>query len=135
MTQERIERHLEISGLLMGYAATEYESGETFLASEMAWGAVAHYLKSVAKYRGWPNETHRDLNDIARDLAYETDNPQKVNDLYESANKLHVNFYEDWLSDPRVAIGIDEAEELIARLESRDRSPPVIRPSRAGRRR
>ena len=52
MTQERIERHLEISGLLLRWASDEFEAGNLFLASEMAWGAVAHYLKSVAKYRG-----------------------------------------------------------------------------------
>lgn len=49
MTQERTERHLEISDLLTRWAEEELESGELFLASEMIWGAVAHYLKSVAQ--------------------------------------------------------------------------------------
>ncbi len=135
MTQEQIEHHLEISDLLMEYAATEFETGEAFLASEMAWGAVAHYLKSIAKYRGWPNRTHRDLHEIASDLAYETGDPDRIGYLYDSAGRLHVNFYEDWLLDPDVGAGMNDAEELIWRLESRNRPPPAIRPSQAGRRR
>ena len=134
MTQERIERHLEISDLLMRYAATEFETGQVFLASEMVWGAVSHYLKSVAKYRGWSNETHRDLNDIATDLAYETNNPEIIMRLYRTVGDLHTNFYEDWLSDSQVSDGMYEAEALILRLESRSGPPPSIRPSRAGRR-
>ncbi len=135
MTQERIEQHLEISDLLLRYAGQEFETGELFLASEMAWGAVAHYLKSVAKYRGWRNETHQDLNDIATDLAYETNSPAIIMRLYRTVGDLHANFYEDWLSDSQVSDGMNDAEELILRLESRNRPPPSIRPSRTGQRR
>ena len=135
MTQERIERHLEISDLLMRDAGEEFETGKLFLVSEMVWGAVAHYLKSVAKYRGWPNETHRDLNDIATDLAYETDNPETVLYLYRSAGHMHTNFYEDWLLDKDVADGIEDASELISRLENRTRPQPPLRTSQQMRRR
>lgn len=134
MTQEQIDRHLEISDLLMEYAVAEFEAGRLFLASEMAWGAVAHYLKSVAKYRGWRNGMHRDLRDIAIDLAYETEDVGKIEELYESANQLHANFYEDWLLDTRVSDGMNDAEELIWRLEGRSRPAPDVRPSQVRRR-
>ena len=133
MTQEQIDRHLEISDLLMANAIAEFEIGEEFIASELAWGAVAHYLKSVAKLRDWPNETHRDLNDIARDLAHETDSPETVRYLYSKAGDLHSNFYEDWLSPMDVAISMNDAEEFIRRLENRNRPRPPVRPSRTGR--
>ena len=135
MTQERIERHLDISDLLMRWANDEFETGEPFLASEMTWGAVAHYLKSVAKYRGWPNETHRDLNDIASDLAYETGDRERIGYLYESVNQLHVNFYEDWLLDSQVSDHMNDAKELIDRMENRNRPQPEMRPSQTRRRR
>ena len=135
MTQERIERHLDISDLLMRWANDEFETGEPFLASEMTWGAVAHFLKSVAKYRGWPNETHRDLNDIASDLAYETGDRERIGYLYESVNQLHVNFYEDWLLDSQVSDHMNDAKELIDRLENRNRPQPEMRPSLTRRRR
>ena len=135
MTQDRIERHLDISDLLIRYAVEEFETGRLFLASEMVWGAVAHYLKSVAKYRGWPNETHRDLNDVATDLAHETDNPEIALYLYRSAGDMHTNFYEDWLLDKDVSDGIEDANELISRLENRARPRPALRPSQQRRRR
>ena len=36
MTQEQIDRHLEISDLLMANAIAEFETGEEFIASELA---------------------------------------------------------------------------------------------------
>ena len=133
MTQEQIDRHRMICNRLVGFASDEFETGENFLASEMAWGAVAHYLKSVAKFRGWRNETHRDLNDIAMDLAYETVDPHRIIELYRSAGRLHTNFYEDWLYGRDVALGINDVEELIDTLEWRNRPPMENRPSQQRR--
>ena len=93
-------------------------------ASEKAWGAVAHYVKSVAKQRGWPNRSHSDLSDIVVDLAQETDDPGRILNLYRSVGALHTNFYENWLSDAMVGGGIEDAAELISRLEKRGLSRP-----------
>ncbi len=135
MTQAEIEHHLEISERFLQQAEAEFEMGDLLQASEKAWGAVAHYLKSVAKYRGWQNRTHRDLTDIAFDLAYETDSLDRINYLYDSAGSLHANFYEDSLSHQLVPDSMTEAEELISGLYGRTRPPPEVRPSRVGRRR
>ena len=83
----------------------------------MAWGAAAHYLKSLAKRRGWRNRSHRDLSRIVNRLANESDDSYRIHALYRSANALHVNFYEDWLDDDTVRIRIDEAKEFVAMLE------------------
>lgn len=135
MTQSEIDNHLEISERFLHQAEHEFESVDRLQASEKAWGAAAHYLKSIAKYRGWPNESHRDLNDTAFDLAHETDSFDRVNNLYKSAGQLHVNFYEDNLTYRLVANFINGAGELIHRLESRTRPPTESGPSRARRQR
>ena len=135
MTQDRIERHLDISDLLIRYAVEGIRDREVVSGLGDVWGAVAHYLKSVAKYRGWPNETHRDLNDVATDLAHETDNPEIALYLYRSAGDMHTNFYEDWLLDKDVSDGIEDANELISRLENRARPRHALRPSQQRRRR
>ena len=83
----------------------------------MAWGAVAHYLKSIAKRRGWRNRSHRDLSRIVERLGHESDDTYRVHTLYRSANSLHVNFYEDWLDDDTVRIRIEDAKEFVSRLE------------------
>ena len=134
MTQARIERHAELSEKYLRHAEDQYEMGDLPQASEKAWGAVAHYLKSVAKQRGWRNSSHSDLSDIATDLAYETKDPERVHILYAAMNGLHANFYEDWLSDQVVGQSIDGARELLSLLESRTRSPDASRPSQQHRR-
>ena len=135
MTLAEIENHKEISDRFLQDARYEFERGDLPQASEKAWGAVAHYLKSEAKFRGWDNESHRDLIDVAHDLALETSDPKRAVELFGVVSLAHVNFYEDRYSDLEVAVSIDAADELISRLENR--TGPEIRdprPSQAPRR-
>ena len=133
MTQTEVANHTETSERFLRHAGEQYERGDLPQASEKAWGAVAHYVKSVAKQRGWPNRSHSDLSDIAVDLAQETDDPSRILILYRSVGALHTNFYENWLSDSMVGGGIEDAAELIARLEKRTKPPVDPRPSQTGR--
>ena len=133
MTQAEIENHVETAERFLRHAEEEFESGDMLQASEKAWGAVAHYLKSVAKFRGWRNRSHSDLSDIVLDLAQETGDPDRIGTLYRSVGALHTNFYEDWFSDQMVAGGIEDARELIDRLENRTGPQIDPRPSQAGR--
>ena len=86
-------------------------------ASEKAWGSVAHCLKSIAKRRGWRNQSHRDLSWIVNRLANESDDPHRIYTLYININSLHSNFYEDWFDYNTVRDGIAEAKEFVVRLE------------------
>ena len=135
MNQAEIDNHLEISDRLLQYAYEQFEAGDLIQASEKSWGAVAHYLKSVAKFRGWQNRTHSDLSDIADDLGHETDDLDRIRDLYFSAGQMHQNFYEDSLSHGQVTRGIDNARELIGRLERRTGPQLDPRPSQISRQR
>ena len=133
MTQAEIENHVETSERFLRHAEEQFELGDLPQASEKAWGAVAHYLKSVAKFRGWRNRRHSDLSDIAVDLAQETVDPKRIMNLYRSVSDLHQNFYEDWYLDSMVSGGIDDARELISRLEDRTRPSLEPRPSQVSR--
>ena len=135
MTQTEIAKHTDTSERFLRHAQEQYEKGDLPQASEKAWGAVAHYVKSVAKQRGWSNRSHSDLSDIVVDLAQETDDPGRILNLYRSVGALHTNFYENWLSDSMVGGGLEDASELISRLENRTRPPVTPRPSQTGRRR
>ena len=135
MTQAEIENHIETAERFFRHAEEEFEAGDMPQASEKAWGAVAHYLKSIAKFRGWRNASHSDLSNIALDLAQETDNPARIEELYVMMEGLHVNFYEDRLPDGLVARGIGNAGELISHLENRTLPPADPRPSQIGRNR
>lgn len=135
MTQAEIDNHIQTAERFLRHAEEEFEGGDLLQASEKAWGAVAHYLKSVAKYRNWQNRTHSDLSDIADDLGHETDDLDRIRDLYFSAGQMHQNFYEDSLSHGQVSRGIDNARELIDRLERRTRPQLDPRPSQISRQR
>ena len=78
MTQAEIENHIEIAEHFLQNAEEQFESGDLPQASDKAWGAVAHYLKSVAQSRGWRDGSHRDTSDIAVDLAQETDDSARA---------------------------------------------------------
>ena len=134
MTQAEIDSHTRTAERFLNHAYEQFEAGDLPQASEKAWGAVAHYLKSVAKSRDWRNRSHADLSDIAVDLSEETDHPARIRILYRSVSDLHQNFYEDWYTDRMVADGIEDARELIDRLENRVGPALSPRPSQTSRR-
>ena len=82
-------------------------------ASEKAWGAVAHYVKSVAKAKGWPDGSHRDMWRNSGRLLGMTPDPDGNRAKYSHVNVLHVNFYEDDLDPEDVELGIRFARALI----------------------
>ena len=98
------------------------QTGDLLQASEKAWGAVAHYVKSVAADRGWPSETHRDVNRNARKLITVTDQPELNTVRLGAVNGLHQNFYEDWFDRGTVIENVAAADALLVALrEATDR--------------
>ena len=111
------ERHSEISAIFLDHAEDLFRAGDTLQASEKAWGAVAHCLKSIARRRNWPSGSHQALRVIETRLAEESYDPLRIDDLYRSAEMLHTNFYEDWLDDDVVERCLGNVRELIAILQ------------------
>ena len=64
-------------------------------ASEKAWGAVAHCLKSIANRRGLKYDTHRDVFAVVRELSGDTEDADRVRLLFNTAHGLHKNYYVD----------------------------------------
>ena len=111
------ERHAEISAIFLDHAEDLFRAGDTLQASEKAWGAVAHRVKSIVRRRNWPSGSHQALSVIIDRLAEESDNPARLLMLYRSAELLHNNFYEDWLDDDAVERCLGYVRELTAILE------------------
>ena len=123
------ERHQDISDQLLDQADAELRKGDLLQASEKAWGAVGHYVKSVASDRGWQNRTHRDVNRNARELIVLTDDPKLNAVRLGAANALHQNFYEDWFDRGQVMDSIESINMLVAAMrEARERLPRVETP-------
>ena len=112
-----VERHAEISEIFLEHADDLFRAGDSLQASEKAWGAVAHCLKSIAERRNWPSGSHRALKVIIDRLAGEAYDPARILMLYRSAESLHTNFYEDRLENDVVGRYIGYVKELIAILQ------------------
>ena len=109
--------HITVSQRFLAHAQEQLQVGDLPQASEKGWGAAAHYLKAVAKQRGWTNHSHRDFFIIKDRLAEETNNPNEIKILFGVLRGLHQNFYEPLYTREDVRIGIDAAKEFIDRLE------------------
>ena len=112
-----IGEHAEISRRLIQQADDEFRKGDTLQASEKAWGAAAHALKSIAEEGGWRHGRHRDLFPVVKRIAEDTGQPE-ISLMFDAANTLHANFYENWLPDDMVEDKIADVKDLLSRLES-----------------
>ena len=104
-------------------AQEEVDRGDRLQASEKAWGAAAHAVKAVAADRGWNHNSHRLLFDAIDQIARDIEAPT-LRSLFQTANSLHQNFYEDWQPDGLVQHGIIEIRQLVGLLDE-IRSQPV----------
>ena len=112
------ERHEAIRAVFLDHAEEEFEKGDMLQASEKAWGAVAHYVKSVAKANGWSDGSHRDIAVNARRLLDLTPDPEGNRKRFALINMLHVNFYEEDLDPKDVEVGIRDARWLIDAMKA-----------------
>lgn len=133
--QEAVDNHRTVSDTFLAHAQVELDRGDLLQASEKAWGALAHYVKAIAKNRGWSNRSHADVVEIAQGLVEATQHPAKQMSNFLSVRSLHGNFYEDEFGADAVQEGIDDARTLLSALKEAEPNFPVQRPRRRRRRR
>ena len=114
---EVAEEYIETSVRLLQQADAEFEKGDLLQASEKAWGAVSQYLKAMATQRGLPHRVHRELRLVAHHLVEET-GQDRIWTLFHTAEGMHANFYEAWMPETEVRIGIGTVRELLGVLEA-----------------
>ena len=110
------QRYHAASRKLLAQGREELAGGDARQASEKGWGAAAQIVKSVAERRGWEHRGHGHLHSAVRWLREETGDPE-IRRLFQVANSLHVNFYEDWEDAQNVAEGLDDVERFLDKLE------------------
>ena len=117
------ERYAELSRQYIRRADEYLRVGDRVQASEKGWGAVAEAIKSIAEQRGWNHQGHRLLDDIVLQLSEEWDRPD-VRRLFDIAERLHINFYEDVLQLDTIAARVGDAKDLLRELETLRALPP-----------
>ena len=93
--------HLAISHRFRDQGLAEVESGDLLQGSEKLWGAAAHAVKAAAEQRGWKHNGHYYLFKVINELVSVTGD-ERLNDAFEIANQLHINFYEDTLDSDEI---------------------------------
>ena len=106
-------RHEEISQRFLDHAEAEFQKGDMLQASEKAWGAVAHYVKSVARTNDWPALSHGEISFSAGKLLDLTPDPKGNRRKFTVIDFLRVNYFEPELEPEDVAWAIGDARELI----------------------
>ena len=104
---------------LLAQAIQELSQGDVRQASEKGWGAAAQIVKATAEDRGWQHTNHYLLSEAVQRMATEMGD-DTILSLFLSANALHTNFYEDWLSKDVVEVGLRDVQLLLDKLESSD---------------
>ena len=114
-----IESHGSHSERLMEHAVEQLELDDRLQASEKAWGATAHRLKTFTNRRGWIYGNHRDANKVIHRIAQETGDDE-IRRLFDVASGLHQNYYLD--SDDLFVIEakLNDVGEFIRKLDRLD---------------
>ena len=133
-TTPESEKYMENSRVLIRQAEAEFEQGDLVQASEKAWGAVATAVKSIAQQRGWNHKHHRLTNAAMGQIATEFGRPH-LHDLFDTAESMHNNFYENTWTEDRVDRGLERVKRLLAELEELRRQPPRPFPFTSNRQR
>ena len=110
------EKYAAAGRELLEKAQEALAEGDPRQASEKGWGAAAHIVKAVATHRGWQHQSHADLFTVVRRLRLETED-RTPQELFNAANGLHYNFYENWMVSEDIEVGLDQITEFVERLE------------------
>ena len=100
---------------LFRHAEEGLANGHPLKASEMAWGAVVHRLKAIARQRGWAHGRHYQLVRIINHLEDETEDAE-IGTLFKASRRLHANFYNNHLPPEAVSIGVSVVKQLLDKL-------------------
>lgn len=84
-------------------------------ASAKGWDTAAQAVKTVAEARGWDHSGHRQLHQAVNRLVTETGDPE-LRTLFASANTLHSNFYDGFLSEEAINGYLEDVERFVERL-------------------
>ena len=114
---ESSEKYAAMSQRYIEQADEEFEKGDLGQASNIAWGAAALALKSIAEQRRWNHNKHGLLYDISGQIADELALPH-LRARFRSANAMHQNYYEDWMAVDEVRDGIEDAKTYLRELEA-----------------
>jgi hypothetical protein len=110
----RIAKHLEQARDYWSKCPTHLAEGDYCQAGEKGWGTVAQLTKAVAALRSWEHYDHDAIREVITALIDEI--PERSVDIMRglrSAESLHGNFYEVFMTLELARFDLDEVRPLL----------------------
>ena len=114
MTTQRYETACQA---LFAQAEAELAAGDARQAAEKGWGAAAQAVKAVCESRGWEHHSHNLIRRAVKQISVETGD-ENLRPLFNSAQTLHKNFYEDFYNVEEVGDALVEVRRFIDKLDA-----------------
>ncbi|RSN76516.1 PaREP1 family protein [Candidatus Methanodesulfokora washburnensis] len=112
----RVEVYLKLYEKYLSEAEELYKRRDLSQSGEKYWGAVAALLNAIAEKKGWPHYSHRDYADIVEKLSEELKEP--LGRLFASAERLHANYYHNFLTELNFEAHREDVLELLRKLKA-----------------
>ncbi len=100
--RKTVQEHINLARKFLDDAEREFAAGEDLQGSEKLWGATSQSLMAVAKQRGWRSGKSNNRAEVVERLAEELQDPSLESE-FGVAEKVHANFYHDFMEDPELA--------------------------------
>ena len=121
--REKSDRYFQLSQRLLKHAQEQLDKGDTVQASEKAYCAVSHAVKSYGELRGWNHYNHHRVELILDQLRDEWNDPE-LTTFHTVVKELHNNFFEYEMGTTRVGDCLHTARMLMEKLGAIRNSPP-----------
>ena len=111
---QRIRKHVAQAREYWAKGAEHLREQDICQAAEKGWGTVAQLTKAVATLRGWNHYDHVAIQECVTALAEE--NPGRQRDIFlgmQAAESLHGQFYEVYMTIPRLEVALETLEPLL----------------------
>ena len=92
-----------------------FASGDDLQGSEKLWGAAAHALMAVAQGRDWPYKSHQSLQNAAKRLTDENNDPAILGG-FGIAEYFHRNFYHQYMEERDWELYRPVVQDFVARV-------------------
>ena len=102
---------------LFAQAEAELAAGDARQAAEKGWGSAAQAIKATCERRGWRHHSHHLLRQAVERLANEAGD-EEIALLFETAQNLHKNFYEDFYNTEEIGIRLPRVRRFIDKLDA-----------------
>ena len=114
---EKTKLYLDMYEKLYSDFRNLYAKGDLQQAGEKLWGAVVSLINAYASLRGLPHYTHRDLWVAVERIVEETKDPE-YSVLFGSAERLHANFYHNFMTKQSFDKHVEGVQRLIEKLKT-----------------